>query len=86
MLNLSIDKSLAIRAASILYSRWVEAPLPGDKTVGGMNPVYVCGIYMTSVAKITGLSTARCDNTATNTLPGISPFSRTAGTHDRPDY
>jgi len=75
MLNLSIDKSLAIRAASILYRRWVEAPLPGAKTVGGMNPVYVCGIYLTSVAKITGLS-AEHNDTHTgveNTIPGVNP-------------
>jgi hypothetical protein len=75
MLNLSIDKSLAIRAASMLYRRWVEAPLPGAKTVSGMNPVYVCGIYLTSVAKITGLSAEPCYDTS-DTLPGISPSSR----------
>jgi hypothetical protein len=68
-MKLEIDRSLAIRAASILYSRWVEVPLPGDKTVpmSGMNPVYACGVYIAAVGKITGLSTESCDNTNCNT-------------------
>lgn len=70
-MNITIDKGLAIRAASILYRRWVDAPLPGAKTIGGMNPVYVCGIYLASVAKITGLSTEPCYDTRSNTRPGV---------------
>jgi hypothetical protein len=67
-MKLEIDRSLAIRAASILYSRWVEVPLPDDKTVpmSGMNPVYACGVYIAAVGKITGLSCGRIDEENTD--------------------
>lgn len=77
-MNITIDKGLAIRAASILYRRWMDAPLPGAKTIGGMNPVYVCGIYLASVAKITGLSCGRIneDSACSGTEPGIGSLAQ----------
>lgn len=74
-MKLQIDKSLAIRAASILYTRWIYAPMPGDKTcpMGGMNPVYATEVYLKAVAKITGLSTEVSYSTRSvvHTIQGI---------------
>jgi hypothetical protein len=66
-MKIEIGKAPAVRAASLLYHRWIDTPLVRDVTIPmGVpyeNPIYACCTYLNSVAQITGLSKDSRENT-----------------------